>query len=84
MLCVCQGRWVSACMHRGARLEAWMAVVTQTSPTLPRPASPTHLRPTTSQCWSQNDDMDGQDDTICMLPEYYGGNTLNDDICGYW
>jgi hypothetical protein len=33
---------------------------------------------------SQNDDGDGSDDRICMLPAYYGGNTLDDDICGYW
>lgn len=28
----------------------------------------------------QNDDSDGQDDRICVLPEYWGGNVVDDDM----
>ena len=30
----------------------------------------------------QTDDSDGTDDTVCMLPTYYGGNIDENSICG--
>ena len=31
----------------------------------------------------QGDDDEGLDDTICMLPSYYGGNVDENSICGW-
>ncbi len=30
----------------------------------------------------QSDDDEGLDDTVCMLPTYYGGNVDENNICG--
>ena len=30
----------------------------------------------------QSDDDEGLDDTVCMLPTYYGGNVDENSICG--
>ncbi|KAG1668784.1 hypothetical protein FOA52_006037 [Chlamydomonas sp. UWO 241] len=30
------------------------------------------------------EDSAGKDDTICMLPEFFGGNLLDNSLCGFW